>query len=180
MSYKILPAQKITDSFKKVLSSIRTGRVNSSVLENVVVDAYGSKMHIPEVATINVPEPSQLMITPFDKSLLNVIEKAIRDSNLGVNPVNDGAGIRLVFPPLTEENRKLRVKEINKLLEESKIIVRSTRQDVLKSQKAQKENGDISEDELKRFELDLQKEVDTLNKELESMAEAKQDEILKM
>ena len=160
MPYYILPAQKIIDSYKKSLASMRTGRVNASILENILVEAYGSKMHIHEIATINVPEPSQLLITPFDKSLNNSIEKAIIESNLGVNPVNDGAGIRLMFPPLTEETRKLRVKEIYKELEESRIASRNVRQDLLKTQKNLKENNEISEDELKRFELDLQKEMD--------------------
>jgi ribosome recycling factor len=180
MSYNILPAQKIIDSFKKSLSSMRTGRVNATVLENILVDAYGSKMHIHEIATINVPENSQLLITPFDKSLNNAIEKAINDSNLGVNPVNDGAGIRLNFPPLTEETRKLRVKEVYKNLEEARIASRNVRQDLLKTEKNKKENSEISEDELRQFETSLQKEIDTLNKELEEIAKNKEAEILKV
>lgn len=180
MAYILFPAQKIIDNLKKHLSSMRTGRVNAAVLENIYVEAYGSKMHIHEIATINVPEPTQLLITPFDKGLNNAIEKAITDSNLGVNPVNDGAGIRLVFPPLTEETRRLRVKEISKLLEESKISVRNIRQDLLKVQKNLKDSGDISEDELKRFELELQKEIDQINKELESISNDKEAEIMKI
>jgi len=159
---------------------MRTGRVNAAVLENIYVEAYGSKMHVHEVATINIPEPSQLMITPFDKSINNAIEKAIIDSNLGISPVNDGAGIRLMFPPLTEETRKQRVKEIGKLLEESKIAIRNIRQDLLKTQKNLKDSGDLSEDELKRFELELQKEVDQLNKDLESICNDKEAELMKI
>jgi ribosome recycling factor len=180
MAYNILPAQKIIDSFKKTLSSMRTGRVNATVLENILVDAYGTKMHIHEIATINVPENSQLLITPFDKSLNNGIEKAINDSNLGVNPVNDGAGIRLNFPPLTEETRKLRVKEVYKNLEEARIASRNVRQDLLKTEKNKKENSEISEDELRQFETSLQKEIDNLNKELEEIAKNKEAEILKV
>lgn len=180
MSYKYLSAQKIIDSYKRSLSGIRSGRVNAAILENIYVEAYGSKMHIHEIATINVPELSQLLITPFDKSLNNGIEKAIRDSNIGANPVNDGAGIRLVFPPLTEETRKLRVKEIYKLLEECRISIRSNRQDLLKSKKQAKDSGEISEDELKRFEIELQKEVDNLNKEVDDLAKSKESEMMKM
>lgn len=180
MSYNLLPAAKIIESFRKTLVSVRTGRVNAAILEHVLVDAYGSKMHIQEIATVNIPEPSQLLITPFDKSLNNPLEKALTDANLGANPVNDGAGIRLTFPPLTEETRKIRVKEIYKLLEETRIVIRSTRQDLLKSQKHAKDEGEISEDELKRYENELQKEVDQLNKEVEEIAKSKEAELMKM
>jgi ribosome recycling factor len=180
MSYNLLPAQKIIDSYKRSLSVMRTGRVNASILENITVEAYGDRMPIQSIATVNVPENAQLLITPFDKSLNNAIEKAIIDANIGVNPVNDGAGIRLIFPPMTEETRKLRVKEVYKDLEESRIAARNTRQDLLRTQKVLKENGNISEDELKRYENDLQKEVDNLNKELEEIAKAKEAEIMKI
>lgn len=177
MNYNLLHAHKHIESFRSKLAVIRAGRVNSSVLDNVLVEAYDSHMHIKELATISIPEPSQIMITPFDKSLLKNLEKAITDSNLGVNPNNDGAGIRLVFPPLTEETRKQKTKEVDAMLEESRIGVRVMRQDTLKEQKHKQENDEISEDELRRFEADLQKEVDSLNKELEDAAKAKKLEI---
>ncbi len=180
MSYKYLPADKIKDHYTKSLSVIRTGRVNSSLLDHIFIPAYGNKMLIKELATITIPEPAQLLITPFDKSINVAIEKAIIEANLGINPTNDGAGVRLVFPPLTEETRKARVKEISKLLEEAKINIRTHRQDLLKAKKTDKENGDLSEDGLKRFESELQKEVDNLNEEVENMAKAKEAEILKM
>ena len=179
MNYQILPANKIKENYQKHLSSIRSGRVNASVLEHILVDAYGTKMHIHELSTINLPEPSQILITPFDKGVLQSMEKAIVDANIGVSPVNDGAGLRLSFPPLTEEARKIRVKEVYALLEDAKISVRNNRQDLLKAQKALKESGEISEDQLKGFESDIQEEVKALNKDLEDLAKSKEEEILK-
>lgn len=179
--YDILDrAERIVEDFQLKLKSIRTGRVNANVLDNIEVEAYGTRMHIKELATVTSPEPAQLMITPFDKGILNEIEKKIRESNLGVNPVNDGAGLRLNFPPLTEENRKNKVKEVNKLLEEARILVRGHRTDILKNEKKSKEEGQVTEDELKRFEESLQKDVDQLNKKLDEIAKIKQDELMKI
>ncbi|NJS41359.1 ribosome recycling factor [Candidatus Gracilibacteria bacterium] len=110
MSYKYLNSDKILEHFHHKLSGIRTGRVNASVLDTILVDVYGSKLTIKELATITMPEPTQLLITPFDKNLIQDIQKAINNSTLGVNPNDDGAGIRLAFPPLTEENKKERLK----------------------------------------------------------------------
>jgi len=180
MSYKILSALEIIEKFKKQLSSIQTGRVTGSVLDTLLVEAYGAKMHIKEIATVTVPEPAQLMVTPFDKGLIQAIAKAINDSNLGVNPQDDGAGVRLVFPPLTEEARKNRVKDVYKLMEDSRIEVRLKRQDVLKTKKKEKEDGFLSENELTAFETELQKEVDNLNKEIEDIAKVKEGEIMKV
>jgi ribosome recycling factor len=180
MIYDLISGGKILDNFKTKISSIRTGRVNSSVLDNVLVEAYGSHMSIKEIATVTAPEPTQLLITPFDKSLISAIEKAITQSNLGSNPNSDGAGIRLVFPPLTAESRAIKAKEVGKDLEEAKIAVRNQRQDLLKHEKRRQENDEISEDELRGFETDLQKEVDAINKELEVIGKAKEDEIMKI
>ncbi len=182
MNYTYLPASDILASLKTKLSTVRTGAVNSSILDtiDVFVPNYGVNMKIGELATVNIPEPGQLLITPFDKSVLANIEKAITDSNLGVSPNNNGAGIRLVFPPMTEETRKLRVKEIEKYEETYKIEVRNFRQDLLKEQKKLKTDGDISEDEFKRFEQDLQKEVDKLNGEIESIIKQKSTELMKI
>lgn len=179
-TYSILPAQKIKDFLINKLNSIHTGRVTPATLDQIYVEAYGTKMSVRELATISVPEPGQLLVTPFDKSVNNAIEKAVRDSNLGVNPVNDGAGVRLVFPPLTEENRRNRVKEVYKMLEEARISLRQQRQDVLKDKKAQKEASLISEDDLKNFEKELQAEVDNLNKDLEEQIKHKEEELMRV
>jgi ribosome recycling factor len=179
-NYTLLQGDGILEKYKKQISSLHSGRVNSSLLDNLRVDAYGSKLTIKEVATITVPEPIQLLITPFDKGLIQAISKAVRDSSLGVNPSDDGAGVRLRFPPLTEETRKARVKELHKMQEEARKDVRVNRQDVLKDNKKLKEEGLLSEDELKSIENDLQKEVDKLNSAIEEMTKNKEQEIIKI
>ncbi len=177
--HKHINNERIVDFLNHKLSGIHTGRVNSAILETIDVEAYGTKMKINELATVNIPEPTQLLITPFDKSVNSAIAKAITDSNLGVNPVDDGVGIRLNFPPLTEESRKNKVKIVNKLLEEAKVEVRKERQDILKKIKHQKDEGEIGEDEMKRLEDELQKETEKTNKELEDLAKKKEDELMK-
>ena len=179
-NYKHLSGKATTDRYHKSLSGIRSGRVNSAILETITVEAYSSKMHFNELATITVPEPGQLLITPFDKSLISSMSKAIQDSNLGVTPMDDGAGLRLTFPPLNEETRKVRVKELYKLQEEAKIEVRLKRQDLLKAKKKEEDDGLISETELSIFEKDLQAEVDNLNKEIEQITKDKEEELMKM
>lgn len=179
MNYKHLEASKILENFTKILSGIRTGRVNSSVLDPIVLEYYGSKVKIKELATIKIPEPAQILITPFDKGAIRAISDAISKSNLGVNPIDDGAGVRLNFPPLTEESRKKLAKNVSGLLEESKIVVRTNRQEILKTWKKQKEDSEISEDELKKLENELQQDVNTINKELETISKNKEQEIMK-
>lgn len=178
--YQYLLANRILENYHRRLSGLRSGRVNSGILENILVEAYGSKMHFHELATITIPEPSQLLITPFDKSVISAMEKAIYDSPLGVSPVNDGAGLRLNFPPLTEETRKARVKDLYKMMEEARIELRQNRQDVLKSKKNEKEEGLLSESEFLVFEKALQEEVDNLNKEIEAITKEKEEELMKV
>jgi ribosome recycling factor len=176
----LLNRTKILEHYNKALGSIRTGSVNSSVLDHIFVDAYGSKMKIIEVATVNKPESSKLVITPFDKNLNATIAKAVLEANIGVNPVDNGAGVILNFPPLTEETRKLRVKDLKKEEENIKIVVRQERQNLMSKSKKDKEAGELSEDELKRFENDLQKEVENLNKEIEGITKKKEEELMKV
>ena len=180
MSYDIINGAKVIEHLKNNLAGIRTGRVNASALDPLEVEAYGTKMKIIELATVTAPEPAQLMITPFDKSMIPNIAKAIKNSNLGVNPNDDGAGIRLSFPPLTEETRAQKAKEVGRELEEARIMLRSMRQDLLKAEKRKKEDDEIGEDDLNRFEKQLQNEVDALNKELQEMARHKEEEIMKV
>lgn len=171
---------KIIEHYKKALSVIRTGLVNSSVLDHIIIEAYESKMKIIELSTVNKTESSQLVITPFDKSLCSVIAKAITVANIGVNPVDNGAGVILNFPPLTEETRKIKVKELKKEEELTKITVRQERQNILNQAKKQKESGEISEDALKKIETEVQKEIDNLNKEVEILTKAKEQELMKL
>jgi ribosome recycling factor len=178
MSYSIIDGSKVVDHLKTKLSQIRTGRINVSILDHVIVEAYESQLHIIELATVTMPEPAQLLITPFDKSILKNIEKALSDQNVGANPNNDGVGIRLNFPPITQEARQIKAKEVHRDLEDARIVARNLRQDLLKSKKRMLESDEISENEFTRFEQDLQKEVDQLNKELESIAKTKEQELL--
>lgn len=179
-NYQYIPADKIIDHLKKRLTSIRTGRINSTVLDHVLVLAYGEKMNIQSIATVNIPEPGQLLITPFDKGLNQAIEKAIFDANIGASPINDGAGIRLTFAALTEETRIKRAKEVKLYEEETKITVRNERQDLIKALKSQKDSAEISEDELKRQETIIQKEVEAINKEIEDLCEDKKKDLMKV
>jgi ribosome recycling factor len=176
----ILNSQKIIEHYTKSISSIRTGNVNSSVLDHVFVDVYGSKMKIIELATINKPESAKLIVTPFDKGVNQAICKAIITANLGVNPVDNGAGIILNFPPLTQETRKLKIKELLKEEEKTKIVIRQDRQSLLNKAKKDKDAGELSEDELKKFEIELQKEVEKANKEIEMITKTKEQELLKV
>ena len=181
-SFKIINGNSILEKLQLRLSTIRSGRVNSSIFDNITVPipSWGGEFKIIELATINILETSTVMITPFDKSILTNIEKSIRSSNLGVNPNNDGAGLKIIFPPMTEENRKNRVKELKQYEEDAKIDVRNSRQGLIKSKKTEKENSLISEDDLNRFEKNIQTEVDSLNKEIESIISGKSAEIMKL
>ena len=181
MSYQHLDnATKIINHLEETVKTIRTARVNASILDNILVEAYGSNMHVNELATINMPMPMQLTITPFDKSVTEPIEKAVRESNLGVNPVNDGAGVILNFPPLSEEQREGKAKEVMSLLEDHKVQVRKDRTDTMKLWKRQKEDGEITEDDINRYEKQLQEEVNKANEELEKIAEDKKEELMKL
>lgn len=182
-SYKILPSTTILEDLRSKLSTIRTNRINASILDHIVVPvpAWGGEFKIIELATVNLPQPGVMTITPFDiKASLQAIEKAVRDSNLGVNPVNDGAGLRINFPAVTTEEREKRAKLVKEYGEESRIRMRKNRQELMQEQKALKEKSEITEDDLRRFETDLQKEVDNLNQEIDTIIKNKQDEILKI
>ena len=157
---------------------IRAGRANASVLDRISVEYYGSKMKINEVAQISSPDPRMLTISPYDRSLLKEIEKAIQASDLGINPQNDGKIIRLAFPPLTEERRKELAKSIDKTAEGSKVAIRSIRRDAMDAFKAQKKKSEITEDDLKIAEKDIQNMTDKYIGKIEDAAEKKTKEIL--
>lgn len=180
MSYKILPADSILKSLRHNLSFLRVGRVNSSVLENIYFLAYGQKDLILNYATVTIPEPRQLVVNPFDKALISQMEKAIRESDLGVNPINDGASLRLVFPPLTTEQKILETKKAVNCGEEAKILLRKYRQEKREEQKNLLKQNQITQDEFERFESSLQKEVESLNKEIDNLVEQKKEEIMKV
>ncbi len=159
------------------LAAIRAGRANPNVLNKIMVDYYGTPTPIQQVANISVPEARMIQIQPWEKSMLKVIEKAIQVSDLGINPTNDGTTVRLVFPELTEERRKELVKDVKKKGEAAKVAVRNIRRDgndMLKKLKG----SEISEDEIKDMEDELQKTTDRFIKEVDKAVEVKSKEVM--
>ena len=166
----------------KVLSSdfaaIRAGRANPAVLDRITVDYYGTPTPINQMAAVSVSDARVLVIQPWDKSSLKAIEKAIQASDLGINPTNDGSVIRLTFPQLTEERRKDLCKEIKKLGEDAKVAVRSIRRDANDKIKNMKKEGELTEDDVKIFDKDIQKLTDKYTDLIDNEVSAKEKEIL--
>ena len=176
---------KAEDKMKKTisvlrsdLSTLRAGRANPTMLDRIKIDYYGSPCPLSQVANISAPEPRVLVISPWEKSLIKEIEKAILVSDLGINPSNDGSVIRLVVPELTEETRKNLVKVVKKTGEEAKVALRSIRREANDKIKVLKKDGDITEDELKNSEEKVQKIIDGYVKEVDSLVAAKEKEIM--
>ena len=170
--------QKTIEVVKANFASVRAGRANAGVLDRIFVEYYGTPTPLNQVAAISSPDPRTLMIQPWDGTLLKAIEKAIQTSDLGINPQNDGASIRLSFPQLTEERRKDLVKQIRKYTEGGKVAVRNIRRDAMENFKKQQKASEITEDELKMAEKDLQKLTDDSCKELDKLLENKEKELL--
>ncbi|MDR2356586.1 MAG: ribosome recycling factor [Oscillospiraceae bacterium] len=156
---------------------VRAGRANAAVLDNIRVDYYGTPTPIGQIATISTPDPRTLLIQPWDASSLKAIEKAIFASDLGINPANDGKVIRLLFQQLTEERRRELVKQISKYAEDGKVAIRNIRRDAMEFYKAQKKKSEITEDDLKDIEKDMQKLTDEYIKEIDKAAEKKEKEL---
>ena len=159
------------------LAAIRAGRANPNVLNKIMVDYYGTPTPIQQVGNVSVPEPRMIQIQPWEKSMVKQIEKAIQSSDLGINPTNDGSVIRLVFPELTEERRKELVKDVKKKGEAAKVAVRNIRRDGNDAFKKLK-GSDVSEDEIKDMEDDLQKLTDKFIKEIDKAVEVKSKEVM--
>ena len=172
--------EKCLDSLERDFSTIRAGRANPNVLNNVMVDYYGTPTPINQMAAVSVPEPRLLVIQPWDASTLKEIEKAINVAEIGINPQNDGKVIRLVFPPLTEDRRKEIVKDIMKISEDTKVQVRNVRRDLIDKLKAMKKSGELTEDDLKQGEKKAQELTDKYIKNIDTISAAKQKEILEM
>ena len=169
--------RKTSENLITNLASVRAGRANAAVLDQITVDYYGTATPIQQVATISTPDPRSLLITPWDSSTLKAIEKAILASELGINPQNDGRNIRLVFPQLTEERRKELAKQVKKYAEEAKVAIRNIRRDAMDSFKTQKKNGEMTEDDVKIAEKDFQKITDDWIKEIDKIADKKEKEL---
>ena len=171
---------KSVDALEREYKSIRAGRANASVLDRVTVDYYGVPTPIQQMAAVSVPEARTLLISPWDKSTLKYIEKAILTSEIGINPQNDGTSIRLNFPPLTEERRKDIVKDIRKKGEESKVAVRNQRRDAIDKLKALKKGNSITEDDEANGEKKIQNLTDKFCKEIDELSAIKEKEIMEI
>ncbi len=165
---------------KDELASIRAGRANPRLLDKITVNYYGTPTLISQLANIQVPEARQIIIQPWDAKILNDIVKAIHMSDLGINPNNDGKVIRLMFPPLTEERRIDLTKEVKKLGENNKIAIRQIRRDAVESYKKREKAKEITEDDLKIAEKDIQKFTDEYIEKVDKIVEAKIEEIMEI
>mgnify|MGYP004608104819 FL=1 len=165
---------KAITSYETRLKTVRAGRANPSSLDGVSVDYYGTLTPLKQLATISVPEATQLLIKPFDKSCLKDIERAIFESNLGYTPNNDGESIRIVIPALTEDRRKELIKQVKKMAEDAKVSVRNARHDGLDKTK----KSEMSEDEIKEIEKNIQDLVNEYNKKIEAILKEKEQELL--
>jgi ribosome recycling factor len=166
------------DALKHDLSGLRTGRASTALLDTIHVEVYGANMPLNQVATVSVPEPRMLTVQVWDRSNVQPVEKAIRSAGLGLNPITDGQLIRLPIPDLTEERRKELAKLVGQYAEKAKVAVRNVRRDGMDQLKQDEKKHEISEDEHKRLETDVQKMTDDTIKEIDVLAEAKEKEIL--
>ena len=169
--------QKTMKNLDEELASIRAGRANPNILNKIMVDYYGTPTPLQQVGNISVPEARMIVIQPWERSMIKVIEKAINMSDIGINPTNDGQVVRLVFPELTEDRRKELVKDVKKKGEQAKVAVRNIRRDGNDNLKKLK-GGDISEDEIKDMETQLQKLTDKFIKEVDKSVESKSKEVM--
>ena len=168
---------KTIDVLAKELAAIRAGRANPGVLNKLTVEYYGAPTPLPQVAAVSTPDPRTLQIQPWDASILRQIEKAIQTSDLGINPQNDGKCIRLSFPPLTEERRKELIKQCSKIGEDSKVAIRNIRRDAMDKFKDLKKKSEMTEDEVKDAEQQMQKITDKYVKEIDGIVAKKGKEL---
>ena len=171
---------KTTEVLAAQFAAVRAGRANAAVLDQIEVDYYGVPTPIRQIASISTPDPRSLVIQPWDASTLTLIEKAILISDLGINPQNDGRSIRLVFPQLTEERRKELAKQVRKYGEEAKVAVRNIRRDAMDKVKKEQKKGEITEDDQKDLEKDLQKLTDDYIKKVDKQTEVKEKELFEI
>ena len=171
---------KAAENLQRNLGQIRAGRANASLLDRVQVTYYGVPTPLNQMASITIPEARVLMITPFDKSMVQEVEKALLASDLGITPTSDGNVIRLVVPQLTEERRKELAKEVKKEAEQAKVAIRNIRRDAIDEYKKQQKNSEITEDDLRSAEKDIQDLTDKSIKELDKIASDKEKELLEV
>lgn len=172
--------QKSISVLEADLATLRAGRANPAVLNKITVEYYGAVTPLPQIGNISVPDPRTILIQPWDGSILGEVEKAILKSDLGLTPTNDGKAIRLSFPPLTEERRKEIAKVIRTKCEDSKVAIRSIRRDAMDSFKKAQKNAEITEDDLKGIEKDIQKLTDNFIKDIDTIMTNKEKEIMEL
>lgn len=170
--------KKSVGVFAENLGGVRAGRANPKVLNKINIEYYGTPTPISQVASVSVPEARLIVIQPWDKSILQEIEKEIQKADIGINPVNDGNVIRLSFPELTEDRRKELVKDIKKMVEDAKVAIRNIRRDSIDTFKQKEKNSEITEDDLSSAEDEIQKLTDKYNKEIDIEFEKKEKEIM--
>ncbi len=172
--------KKAVAALSHEFAGVRTGRASGAILEKITVEYYGVSTPLLQIASVSAPEPQMLVISPYDRTAMNAIEKAILASDLGLNPSNDGQVIRLPFPPLTEERRKDLAKLCRHFAEESRVAVRNIRRDINETLKRQEKEGEISQDDLRRLETDVQKATDTYIKDIDELLRRKEQEIMEV
>ena len=182
MEYNLIEErmQKAIEYLEEELAAIRAGRANPAILNKVMVDYYGAATPLNQVGSISVPEARQILITPWDKSLLGPINKAIQVAELGVNPINDGNSIRLTFPELNEERRKQITKEVNAIGEDSKVSIRNIRRDAIDMAKSMQKSNELTEDELDVAEEKIQKITDKFIAKIDTLISAKEKEVMEI
>ncbi len=172
--------KKSIDSVAADFAAVRAGRANAAVLDRIMVDYYGTPTPIQQIASIGSPDPRSLVIQPWDASAVKAIEKAIQESDLGINPANDGKVLRLLFPQLTEERRRELTKQIGKYAEGGKVAIRNIRRDAMDKFKKMQKDGEITEDDLKQAEKDIQKLTDEMIKKVDELYSVKEKELMEV
>jgi ribosome recycling factor len=172
--------EKAVEAMRREFGTVRTGKASPGLLDTIRVDAYGGKMPMNQVATVNAPEPRMLIVQPWDKSLMGPIEKAIRAGELGLNPTNDGNVIRVPIPALTEERRRDMVRLLHRIAEEGRIAVRHARQEANKAIKARQTAHEISEDDARRSTDEVQKLTDQYVQKIDELLKSKEEEVMEV
>lgn len=171
---------KVLEHLKAEYSALQIGRASAPLVENLMVEAYGSTQPLKAVAGISIPDAKTIQIQPWDKSLLKPIEQSIQNSDLSLAPLNDGITIRLNIPPLTEERRRDLTKLVHRMAEDARIAVRHARQKVHDKARDLQKNSEITEDEFRSFDKQLQEKIDTINKGIEEAAKSKEADVMKV
>ena len=172
--------RKTVESLRQDLTRIRTGKANPALLDQIKVHCYNQEMPLKQIASIAVPDPKQIVVQPWDKSILGEVEKAIQKADLGLNPHSDGSFIRIPIPPLTEERRRDLVKAVKKMVEDSKVALRNIRRDANERLKMAEKDGEVSEDESHRAQDKVQDAINDKSNELDQLLKRKEEEIMEV